>query len=248
MMKRKSHKDPTPKLAFAISFCFHTLLLLVAYCLPIKQWGGFSSGYSIALHSTWSQQETDSEGIADHPPPSHQLASEQFFDVEDKKAAKSIQTDDNKEKILEDAAPEPQDTSDKDTPMKQIENVAQNPPEASTAANQEEETRRAIDERSLYKVHQDKQTGTLLELSGWIWDTVPQPQDDSDESGKIIFQITIDEFGEVIAVKTLEKTISPLVEKIYKEALTRLTFSKTADNLVYSSTSTGKVTFILQVK
>jgi hypothetical protein len=88
----------------------------------------------------------------------------------------------------------------------------------------------------------------LLELAGWMWDTAPQPQDNTEESGKIVFQITIDEFGEVIAIRTLEKTISPLVEKIYKEALTSLTFSKTSDNLVYTPTSTGKVTFILQVK
>ena len=127
-------------------------------------------------------------------------------------------------------------------------NSVQGASEASKTINQEESKTETIDERGLYKVHQGKQTGASLELAGWVWDVAPQPRDDTDEFGKIIFQITIDEFGEVIAIKTLEKTISPLVERMYKDALTTLTFSKTADHLVYSPTSTGKVTFILQAK
>lgn len=37
---------------------------------------------------------------------------------------------------------------------------------------------------------------------------VPQPQDHTDEIGKIVFQITIDEFGEVIAVKPWKKPLA----------------------------------------
>ena len=105
-----------------------------------------------------------------------------------------------------------------------------------------------IDERGLYTTYQGKHTGAQLELPGWVWDDVPQPQDDTDESGKIVFEIKIDALGEVIAIKTLEKTVSPLVAESYKEALTQLTFSKTATDRVYAPVSTGKVTFIIQAK
>ena len=170
------------------------------------------------------------------------------FSAKDNKEEKSIAVDGAKKKIHENAAPQLQDALDNDMPMEQTETLAQDLPQVNVVnhPNPKEET--TNDQRSLYKVRQNSQAGTWLELPGWVWDTVPEPKDNSDESGKIVFQITIDEFGEVITVKTLEKTISPLVEVIYKEALTKLTFSKTDDTLTYASTSTGKVTFILQVK
>ncbi len=247
MMERKSHKDSSQKLALVISFFCHTLLLLGAYYLPTRQLAGSSSGYSIVLSTAvWSRQESVSGDTTNHSPPSsNQLANQQPA-VEDKKKEKRIQPAINKEEIPEDTAHDLQDTPGKD--MVQIESLVQNLPKASTAVSHEEEVTKPIDERSLYKIHQGKQTGTLLELSGWMWDAVPHPQDNTDEIGKIVFQITIDEFGEIIAVKTLERTISPLVEKIYKDALTKLTFSKTTNHLAYTPTSTGKVTFILQIK
>ncbi len=105
-----------------------------------------------------------------------------------------------------------------------------------------------IDERGLYQTQQGKQTAAKLDLTGWIWDTAPQPEDDTEESGKIIFEIKIDDSGEIIAVRTLEKTVSPSVEKIYKEALTELTFSRTADHIAYAPLYVGRVTFILRTK
>lgn len=244
-MEHNSHKDASQKLALAISVCFHTLLLLGTYYLPLRQWTGSSSGYSIALNPVWSRQEKFSKNTTSPSPTPYQLTSNQPK-AKDKQVAKCIRTAPAKEKIPEDVALELKDTPDDATT--QIETPAQNLFEAGTATNQEDAAVASIDERSLYKAHQGKQTGALLELAGWIWDAAPQPQDNTDESGKVVFQITIDELGEVIAVKTIEKTISPLVEKIYKEALTKLTFSKTTDNLAYAPTSTGKVTFMLQVK
>ena len=54
--------------------------------------------------------------------------------------------------------------------------------------------------------------------------------------------------GEIVAIKTLEKTVSPLVEQFYKDEIAKLTFSKTNKNAPYQPTYTGKVTFILQYK
>jgi len=241
-MNRKSHKAPTRAFALALSFCFHTLLLWGAYYLPLKQWGAPSSEYSIAFYATSIHRESTSVDRK------RQHWTDQQANVGEQTITKRIQAAKEQEKIPEEATHALQDTADKDTSMEQTEDRDQDNLQVSKAINQADESGTTIDERSLYKTHQNKQAGMLLELPGWIWDAVPQPQDDSDESGKIVFQITIDEFGEIIAVKTLEKTISPLVEAIYMAALTQLTFSKTDDTLDYAPTATGKVTFILQVK
>lgn len=108
-----------------------------------------------------------------------------------------------------------------------------------------------VDERAIFKrdpnTNGDQNTkGSSLELAGWDWDFRPEPNDKSSENGLIVFQITIDKEGEIIGIKTLEKTVSPVVEKVYRDAVRDLTFSKTSDNRAAAATSTGKITFIIQ--
>ena len=139
-------------------------------------------------------------------------------------------------------------TPTKPSPAKPSQETKPTSTENPSSPVKEQEAAKTVDERGLYQAQPGQQAGAKLDLAGWMWDTTPQPQDDTEESGKIIFEIKIDEFGEVIAVRTLEKTVSPLVEKLYKDALTDLTFSRTADNIAYASVYTGKVTFILRTK
>jgi periplasmic protein TonB len=91
-------------------------------------------------------------------------------------------------------------------------------------------------------------SGSSLEMTGWKWDDKPEPKETSDEEGKIVFEIKVDETGEIINVRTLEKTVSPAVEKIYRKEVEKLTFSKTRDNVKPASESTGKITFIIRAK
>lgn len=87
--------------------------------------------------------------------------------------------------------------------------------------------------------------GASLQMTGWIWDTKPQPKDDSSESGKIVYQIKVDDEGFVVGVELISSTVSPLVERQYRQSIERLTFSKTSS---YSPApfSTGTVTFIIR--
>mmetsp|Transcript_1081 Transcript_1081/g.2694 ORF Transcript_1081/g.2694 Transcript_1081/m.2694 type:complete len:243 (-) Transcript_1081:608-1336(-) len=242
MKSRRSQQNTEKTFALVLSVCLHTLLLLGAYYLPLKQQTGSTSGYRIILHPVGSPQE--STDIMSNAPPSSTI------ETQNKPAAQAIIERTNvaplpksasaKEKIVDSVVVKPQE----DTNTTQIKKSTNSLPKGATTINQTE----TIDERGLYKTNQEKATEALLELEGWIWDTAPQPQDNTDIYGKIVFQITVDEFGEVIAVKTLEKTISPLVEQIYREALTCLSFSKTTDHVLYPSTTTGKVTFMLQAK
>lgn len=106
----------------------------------------------------------------------------------------------------------------------------------------------AIDARGLYNTGKNAaaQTSATLELRGWEWDVVPNPKDMTEECGKIVFEIKVDQDGEIISIHTLEKTVTPMVEKIYADALRALTFSKTAETP--SGISVGKVTFVLVAK
>lgn len=103
----------------------------------------------------------------------------------------------------------------------------------------------SIDAKALYG-QQGGGDGASLDLAGWTWDFRPKPNDTSDESGRIVFEIKIDSRGNIISVRTLERTVSPAVEKIYRDEVQKLTFSKTADNARAADISTGKITFIIR--
>ena len=61
-------------------------------------------------------------------------------------------------------------------------------------------------------------------MSGWNWDYLPKPAVTSKESGRVVFEIKIDENGEIISVRTVEKTVSDALEKIYRAEVVKLTF------------------------
>jgi periplasmic protein TonB len=90
--------------------------------------------------------------------------------------------------------------------------------------------------------------GASLDLSGWRWERRPKVKDENeDENGKIVFQITIDENGDIIKINTLESTVNASVEKLYKNEVEKLTFVKT-DNKIPALTSSGRITFIIRAR
>ncbi len=103
-----------------------------------------------------------------------------------------------------------------------------------------------IDARALYGTQGGGQGGSSLDMVGWEWDSAPKPHDTSNENGKIVFEIKINERGELISVRTLEKTVSPEVEKVYREAVEELTFSPLSSNVRPASVTTGKITFLIR--
>jgi len=103
-----------------------------------------------------------------------------------------------------------------------------------------------IDSRALYG-KAGGGGGSSLQMSGWMWDNEPNPKDTSSESGKLVFQVVIDDKGSIVRVITVESSVSPTLEKIYKDEVSRLTFSKTAGTSVASS-STGTITFVIKAR
>ena len=109
-----------------------------------------------------------------------------------------------------------------------------------------EKTNKIIDERAIYNTNKiTGSKGSSLEMQGWIWDFEPNPDDNSRESGKIVFEIIVDYYGEIEGLKILETTLSPKVENIYKEEILKLTFSPTNNNNP-AEISKGKITFIIK--
>jgi len=113
-----------------------------------------------------------------------------------------------------------------------------------------------IDQRGIYKgasngIGNGTGNGTgngnaaTLNIPGWTWDSQPIIEDNSNEVGKIVFEFTIDDLGYVIGVRTLEKTVSSYVEKLYRDAILNLTFKK-IDKVQPQEETIGRITFILK--
>jgi len=118
----------------------------------------------------------------------------------------------------------------------------------SSIINDRSPSSKIIDERAIFKNKSSSESGSKgssLEMQGWVWDFEPNPIDNSRESGKIIFEIIVDYYGEIIGLKTLETTLSPAIEDIYREEILKLTFSPT-NNDNPAEVSKGKITFIIK--
>ncbi len=88
--------------------------------------------------------------------------------------------------------------------------------------------------------------GSSLELSGWAWDEKPNPNVPNNESGRVVFEIKVDDNGDIISIKTLERSISQEAEQICRKAIEKLTFIQTGTNV--PAISTGKITFVVRSK
>ena len=88
-------------------------------------------------------------------------------------------------------------------------------------------------------------SGSTLNISGWKWDSPPRPDDPSEQRGKIIFEIIVDNNGEVSGVRTVQTTVSADIVEIYKDEVAKLTFSRTPGAKT-ASQSKGTITFLIR--
>lgn len=103
-----------------------------------------------------------------------------------------------------------------------------------------------LDGRALYG-SQGSSDGASLELSGWTWDSKPEPNDNSSETGEIVYKITVDSKGELEKIELIFFTVSQNILPIYYQSVQRLSFNKTNDYKP-ASKSTGIVKFIIKNK
>lgn len=143
--------------------------------------------------------------------------------------------------------------SEKESPMDvdpdpEVENGDKNELLDTTLIKEKKPSTKIIDERAIFKSNASSSSGSKgssLDMQGWVWDFEPNPVDNSRESGKIVFEIVVDYYGEIIGLRTLETTLSPAIENIYREEILKLTFSPT-NNDNPSELSKGKITFLIR--
>ena len=135
-----------------------------------------------------------------------------------------------------------------------ITRIINTPNKKSTKGHPNKQNNIKIDQRGIYKGMSNGNgsgngngngNAATLNIPGWTWDSQPVVEDSSNEVGKIVFEFTIDDLGYVIGIKTLEKTVSSYVEKLYRDAILNLTFKK-IDKVQPQEETIGKITFILQ--
>lgn len=144
------------------------------------------------------------------------------------------------EEVVDDPVEQIEEESDAvDEPTLFPESTTDEGPEEAAAAP-------VIDSRALFtNTGSGPDDGASLQLTGWIWDFEPTPYDDSSETGKVVFKITIDNEGYIVSVVTESSSLTPSVEKYYRQAVERLTFSKTSAYQP-APTSSGTITFIIK--
>lgn len=101
-----------------------------------------------------------------------------------------------------------------------------------------------IDAGSLYGKPGGSATGVQVNVAGWTPVSIPKDKDDSNESGKVVFTITVDTDGRVVNVRTRESTVSPTVTDFYKKLAYRARFRPAGTGA--STESTGTVTYIIK--
>ncbi len=90
--------------------------------------------------------------------------------------------------------------------------------------------------------------GTEMSIVGWRWTRKPQPNDALNEQGKIVFDITIDQNGNVTDVNLVEKSITIGIgtQTAYENAIFSTKFERTLSKPATEST-VGRLTFNIKV-
>jgi outer membrane biosynthesis protein TonB len=177
------------------------------------------------------QTESESEEIAEQPIPESKVESP--VKVEEAKVEETKAATEEVKKVDSRSVMQPSETKSNKT--------SENPSEG-------DEEEKELDQRAIYGskgTNTGDSEGANLALSGWIWDFKPKPDDTSDQSGKIVYKIVVDQDGYLVKIETITSTVSPTVERKYRQAVEKLTFSKTADYKT-APVSTGTITFIIK--
>ncbi|HEX8037890.1 MAG TPA: hypothetical protein VF490_02010 [Chryseosolibacter sp.] len=89
--------------------------------------------------------------------------------------------------------------------------------------------------------------GTGLDLDGWDWDFIPKPNIPDNQTGRIVFQIEVDENGELLRYRKESGTVSAAAERACIESIQKLTFTKKTGAKV-PAISRGRITFVIRAQ
>lgn len=79
-----------------------------------------------------------------------------------------------------------------------------------------------LDGKSLYgKPGAGGTGGASVSISGWRKKSISIPTDKSNETGRIVFEVTVNDLGSLTRIQTLQSNVSPSVVKFYEDYLKR---------------------------
>lgn len=87
-----------------------------------------------------------------------------------------------------------------------------------------------------------------LHMPGWAFDRPPRPNDDSNESGRIVFDIKVDKEGTIYYCAVRETNVSAQLTKLYKDAVLKTSLSPTNASGEADAGASGTVTFIIKAR
>lgn len=164
-----------------------------------------------------------------------------------KEPVKTTPTETKKQEVNKEAVFNPNQTTDKTTTQKTGENKSEGDDKNKTG-NKGQPTG-TLDPNASYTGTQGGGaggSGTGLDLAGWTWDKKPNPKLPENESGRLVFEIEVDENGEITKLVPIERGLSAAAEKICREEILKLTFSQTGANV--PEISKGKITFVVKAQ
>jgi periplasmic protein TonB len=100
---------------------------------------------------------------------------------------------------------------------------------------------------AVYKGRPGGGDGGSLDLYGWEWDNIPKPNVPDNETGQIVFEIEVDENGDLIRYHKESGTVSAAAERACVAAIQKLTFTKKSGAKV-PPVSKGKITFVVRAQ
>lgn len=88
--------------------------------------------------------------------------------------------------------------------------------------------------------------GSSLDMPGWRFEVAPATDPYENESGRIVFRITINNDGEIERIERVESNVSGAVERWYRDQLYKTTFIRTTASTSTERGATGTVTIIIR--
>lgn len=104
-----------------------------------------------------------------------------------------------------------------------------------------------INAQALYGNAGGGEGGSSLDLDGWNWDQIPRPNVPDNQTGQVVFEIKVNDQGEVVGITKLSSGVSIAAESECRKAIEKLTFSKKPGAAV-PPISTGRITFVITAK
>jgi len=272
MDKRDNQEEKNKRIGILTSVGTQILLLILFYFIvawrepfpPLPEYGielGFttSAGATSGSSSAKVEQPQEIEVPQEAEPQENiQVETQDAIEEVEKQVESTIESHEAVTQKVENLPVIKEETSKSEEQVKEVkepkldERALMGGGEEGESDNEdgEGEENNEIDDRALYGsqgANAGSTEGASLSLAGWVWDFKPKPDDQSDQTGKIVYKIVVDQDGYLVKIETVTATVSPAVERKYRQAIEKLTFSKTTDYKT-APLSTGTITFIIKSK